>query len=290
MNELAVTRRTPVDLGAPIVEDPSVRSEGTKKPTEVARRPRAPVPPRRPGVGRRALWLAYKAFVHTLFEVEVKGELPKGGAVLASNHPSMADGPAAVAMSPRIKAVARPQKNKFLMSMIELGGSVITNMPKDEVDANGQPYPRRSYLGAIQHLREGNLLWIAAEGQMHSHKLFDAKSGSARLAHLAGVPVVPVVIRGSDKAWDQLLDIKSWRPWRRPKITIELGEPIQPTADAKASTAKILGTVRSMQEKSGQTYTEVPWYERQNFAPAGLGYDNYMVTAAELGARNAIRR
>ncbi|MEO0813483.1 MAG: hypothetical protein AAFY60_11515, partial [Myxococcota bacterium] len=180
MAHLAISQRTQrPDAVLTTALGPALEQEvrAPKAPeTSPQRKPRAPRTPLGERIKRGALWLAYKAFVHTVFKIEVRGTLPKGGAVLASNHPSLADGPAAVSLSHRVRAVARPQENKFRMRMIELGGSIITNMPPGSVDEDGDPYPQRNYRPAIRQAAQGDLIWFSIEGQMHSHLVADSKS------------------------------------------------------------------------------------------------------------------
>ena len=55
----------------------------------------------------------------------------------------------------------------------------------------------------------------------------EMKQGVTLLSLLADAPVIPCVILGSDR----LYNLRSWLPWRRPRVWIGCGKPIQPIKD-----------------------------------------------------------
>jgi 1-acyl-sn-glycerol-3-phosphate acyltransferase len=71
---------------------------------------------------------------------------------------------------------------------------------------------RRAMVEALRSLRDGATLIIFPEGSrsFSDGKLLPFKPGAVRLAIEAGVPILPVSIRGANKVWAQ--DIKFPRP------------------------------------------------------------------------------
>ncbi|MEO0811942.1 MAG: lysophospholipid acyltransferase family protein [Myxococcota bacterium] len=197
-----------------------------------------PVVGRRLTLGRRAVFWAYRRLMNTLFDIEVRGELPKDkGAVLASNHPSMADGPLAQVLDPRIRCVAAPQIPLF-HTVMSLAGTYFTNSESlfAQVEAD---------------LKANNLAWIAPEGTMNSRQISEVKSGAVRMAANAGVEIYPMVMTGTKAAWEQLGRLHTWRPWRKPKITIEIGKPIRPSGETKRDQATVHRAIVELQAKHG---------------------------------------
>ncbi len=94
--------------------------------------------------------------------------------------------------------------------------------------------PRPSTIkGALQLLRAGRLLGIFFEGgRTAGPDLLDApKRGAARIALLAGVPVVPVSVAGARALWPR------GRHLPRPgKVVVRFHPPLDPRATAGAST------------------------------------------------------
>lgn len=71
---------------------------------------------------------------------------------------------------------------------------------------------RRAMVEALRSLRDGATLIIFPEGsrEFSDGKLLPFKAGAVRIAIEAGVPIMPVSIRGANKVWAQ--DIKFPRP------------------------------------------------------------------------------
>ena len=103
---------------------------------------------------------------------------------------------------------------------------------------------------AEELLRSGRVVGLFPEG----HRAPDAavqpsKGGIALIARRANVPILPVAITGTHFLLPQaLLD---WRPWRRPAVTITVGEPftLPPStgrADYNALANLIMGHVAEL--------------------------------------------
>ena len=71
-----------------------------------------------------------------------------------------------------------------------------------------------------QLLDQGEMLLVYAEGgRSRSQLLGQPKPGIGRIALESGVPIVPVAIKGSERA-------RQWKRLRFPKVTVKFGEPL----------------------------------------------------------------
>ena len=125
--------------------------------------------------------------------------IPKtGGAVIAINHTSYVDwAPAALAMCRqhrrmRFMIKAEMQQVKIVNSLIKHSGTI----PVDRgagADA---------YAVAVQRLREGEVVGVYPEATIsRSFELKEFKTGAARMAREAGVPIVPLIVWGAQRMW-----------------------------------------------------------------------------------------
>ena len=62
----------------------------------------------------------------------------------------------------------------------------------------------------------------------------EVREGAFLLAGRVRCPVVPVVILGSER----LYNIRNWRPWRRARVYIAIGNPIYPSLDGGRGTTR----------------------------------------------------
>jgi 1-acyl-sn-glycerol-3-phosphate acyltransferase len=103
---------------------------------------------------------------------------------------------------------------------------------------------------AVGLAREGNLIAMFPEGtRSKSGVLMRGKTGAARIALAAGVPVVPAIVTNSAA----VLKRKSWR---RPLVTVRFGKPIpwqtssvgneEENEAARAYTDAIMAEIASM--------------------------------------------
>jgi 1-acyl-sn-glycerol-3-phosphate acyltransferase len=156
-----------------------------------------------------------------------------GGFVLASNHISHFD--------PLIISSVVPRKIDW-MAMAEFFPLPFVGWFLRAVDA----FPaardradRATIRTAIQRLQNGRLVGLFPEGGIRSGSVSllqgaSLRPGASILAHIAGVPVLPCVIVGSDR----LYGIHQWLPLRRTPIWIAFGEPVPCFADLAKSIAR----------------------------------------------------
>ena len=180
----------------------------------------------------RALWKG----LDIQFKFAGQENLPrKGGAVLASNHISYLDfaliGTGALHLKRYIRFMAK--KGAFDN---KIAGPLLRGMKHISVDReNGGA----SFVTALRALRDGEIVGIFPEAtNSTSFEIKGMKSGAVRLAMGAGVPVIPVVIWGSQRIWTKGLP----KDFRRKSIPVHIvyGEPLRFSKDANLEEAETL--------------------------------------------------
>jgi 1-acyl-sn-glycerol-3-phosphate acyltransferase len=168
--------------------------------------------------------------------------VPKGGPlVLAPNHFSQ--------MDHFFVGVYLRRKIRFMAKSQLFGPPVLTYIYK-----HGGVFPVRrghqdeeAFETARQLLDQGEMLLVYAEGgRSRSQELGEPKPGIGRIALESGVPIVPVAIKGSERA-------RQWRRFRFPKTTVRFGEPLEfavkqaPSRERQLEAAtEIFGHVRKL--------------------------------------------
>jgi 1-acyl-sn-glycerol-3-phosphate acyltransferase len=214
-------------------------------------------------------------------KIDVQGSenIPRsGGAVLVSNHISYLDFIfAGLAALPRKRLVRFMAKDAVFRHWVS--GPLMRGMKHIPVDrANGEV----AYKEALAALRAGEIVGVFPEATIsQSFTLKPFKSGAARMAQEAGVPLIPVALWGTQRLWTKGRP----RNFRRSHIpvTIRVGEPVEAPADkyAGAITRGLRERVQELLEDAQRAYPVRPkdagdtWW-----VPAHLG--GTAPTAAEV--------
>jgi 1-acyl-sn-glycerol-3-phosphate acyltransferase len=171
-------------------------------------------------------WVFIGPLLRLFFRPEVEGleHLPaEGGAILASNHLAVADSFFLPLMLPR--RVTFPAKLEYFTQPGLKGKfkkAFFTGVGQIPIDRSSGSAAQAALDTGIRLLREGHLLGIYPEGtRSPDGRLYKGKTGMARIALQAGVPVIPVAMFGTDKA--NPIGSKMWKPT---KIRIKLGAPL----------------------------------------------------------------
>src|SRR5947207_7732544 len=98
---------------------------------------------------------------------------------------------------------------------------------------------RKTIRTAIERLKNGRIVGVFPDGGMRdgARSLLEGASlraGASTLAHMAGVPIVPCVILGSDRLYAK----RSWLPLRRTPVWIAFGQPISHFPELEKSVAR----------------------------------------------------
>lgn len=145
------------------------------------------------------------------------------GAILASNHLAVADSFFLPLMLPR-RVTFLAKREYFTEPGIRgwFKKQFFTGVGQVPVDRSGGSAARAAMDTAVRLLNEGKLLGIYPEGtRSPDGRLYKGKTGVARMALEAGVPVIPVAMVGTDKV--NPIGSKMWRPR---KVRIVIGEPL----------------------------------------------------------------
>lgn len=161
--------------------------------------------------------LAIRFLMWILLDCDVEGleNLPEEGPVIvAQNHMIFVDTVIGAAFIDReIVGMSKVEnyQNPFLAFLFRLYGTFPVR--RGEVD-------RRALRTSLRVLEEGKVLMVAPEGtRSDANALQEGKDGIAYIAVRSGAPIVPIVIWGQEKFWQQL------RRARRTKIRMVMGEP-----------------------------------------------------------------
>jgi 1-acyl-sn-glycerol-3-phosphate acyltransferase len=143
--------------------------------------------------------------------------LPRSPALIAVNHLGDADAVvllAAFRMGPEVLAKIEMLSFPVIGKWMEWYGMIWLH--------RGQP-DRRALRAALLAFEEGRSLVIAPEGRYSLVKgLEPGGRGTAYIAARAGVPVIPLALTGTRNA-----DVYgNLRRFRRPRITLTVGEPV----------------------------------------------------------------
>src|SRR3954447_14347821 len=137
-----------------------------------------------------------------------------GGAILAGNHLAVADSFLVPLLLPR--RVTYLAKREYFTAPGLLGRIkriFFTGAGRVPVDRSSGSAAQAALDTAVRLLSEGKLLGIYPEGtRSPDGRLYKGKTGVARMALEAGVPVIPVAVIGTDKL--NPIGSRMWRPHR----------------------------------------------------------------------------
>ena len=157
----------------------------------------------------------------------------KGGFLLAANHISHFD-PLIVSGVVRRKIDWMAMAEFFPRPVIGFFLRAVDAFPAERDRAD-----RATIRTAITRLKQGRIVGIFPEGGIRdgNRSLLEGaplRPGASTLGHMAGVPIVPCVILGSDR----LYSIKNWLPLRRVPVWMAFGDPIPGVSNLEKSVAR----------------------------------------------------
>lgn len=215
----------------------------------------------------------------------------EGGALIAGNHTGYADfillgtGPFL-----RGERLVRFMAKSSLFDVRGLGWLLrkMKHVPVDRAKGGASIAP------AVEMLQEGNLIGIFPEATIsRSFELAEFKTGAARIAKQAGVPLVPCVIWGSQRIWTKDLPKRFWRV----PVIVRYGAPIDLTGDAEADTAELKRQMQVLLDDSRTEYADLagpgtgePWMPASLGGTAPTIEQAEEIYAEERAARDAKKR
>ncbi|MCB0929341.1 MAG: 1-acyl-sn-glycerol-3-phosphate acyltransferase [Mycobacterium sp.] len=187
----------------------------------------------------------------------------EGGAVVAINHTSYIDWlPAAMATKPS----RRPLRFMIKAEMKDVPGVnfLITRSKTIPVDRSAGA---GAYAVAVDNLRAGELVAVYPEATIsRSFELKEFKSGAARMALEAQVPIVPMIVWGSHRMWTKDHPRRLGR--HKIPIAVAVGEPIAPTGSVAELDATLYTSMARLLDEVIETY---PYSPGAHWIPARLG-------------------
>jgi 1-acyl-sn-glycerol-3-phosphate acyltransferase len=205
-----------------------------------------------------------------------------GGAVMAINHTGYLDFTfAGLAAQPAGRLVRFMAKKEVFDHKIS--GPLMRGMRHIAVDRSSGA---ESYQAAVKALAGGEIVGVFPEATIsQSFDLKEFKTGAARMAMEAGVPILPCVIWGSQR----IMTKNRKRDLRRgAHVRIVLGDPFlpEPTADPLEVTADLKARMNAMLQAARATYKGEPYDGDDTWwVPASMG--GTAPTVAEAAARDA---
>lgn len=184
------------------------------------------------------------------FEMTGTEHVPRtGGALLAVNHVGYADFVyGGLAADPSGRKVRFMAKREIFDHPV--AGPLMRSMHHVEVDRGDGV---ASYRRAVSYLRSGEVVGIFPEATIsRAMELKEFKTGAVRIAADAGVPLVPVILWGTQRVMTK----DHPRDFSRGKtIAIRVGAPLTPTGgDPVAETAELHRVMSSMLDETIRTY------------------------------------
>ncbi len=208
-----------------------------------------------------------------------------GGAVMAINHTGYLDFTfAGLAAQPAGRLVRFMAKKEVFDHKVS--GPLMRGMHHIAVDRSSGA---ESYQAAVKALTEGEIVGVFPEATIsQSFDLKEFKTGAARMAMEAGVPLLPCLIWGSQR----IMTKGRKRDLRRgAHLRIVLGEAFtpDPTADAAAVTADLKARMQLLLDEARATYQGRPYDGDDTWwVPASMG--GTAPTLAEAAARDAAEK
>jgi len=207
----------------------------------------------------------------------------RGGAVIAINHTSYVDFlPAALAMKRRHRRMrfmikAEMQKVKVINFLIKRTKTI----PVDRGAGAG------AYALAVQRLREGEIVGVYPEATIsRSFELKEFKTGAARMARDADVPIVPVIVWGAQRIWTK--DHPRHIGRKKVPITVAVGPPVRAAEDISVTEAELRKAMTTLLHRAQRDY---PHPAGAYWVPHRLGGGAPTLTeAARIEAEEAAAR
>lgn len=231
---------------------------------------------------------AFKA-MNVSFQITGSEYVPTtGGAVMAFNHISYVDFVfGGFAAHPSRRLVRFMAKRELFDHRVT--GSLMRSLHHINVDRSAGAV---SYRTALEYLRAGEVVGVFPEATIsRSFELKEFKSGATRLAASAKVPVVPVIVWGTQR----MLTKDHPRDFSRGQtVALTVGAPLYPSnRDHVAALGELHSTMADMLDSTIRAYPETPagawWLPRRYGGSAPTLEEAAALDEAELRERAARR-
>ncbi|WP_078290739.1 1-acyl-sn-glycerol-3-phosphate acyltransferase [Mycobacterium sp. D16R24] len=206
-----------------------------------------------------------------------------GGAVIAIKHTSYVD------FLPAGLATVRAGRRLRFMLKAEMQEVPIMNFLIKH--AKAIPVHRSAghgaYEAAVASLRGGEIVGVYPEATIsRSFELKEFKSGAARMAHEAGVPIVPLIVWGAQRIWTK--DHPKDLGHSKIPVNVAVGPLLNASPDFGRTTAELHDAMEQLLTLAQQDYPEEPgayWLPRRLGGSAPTLEEAAALDAAESAER-----
>ncbi len=188
-----------------------------------------------------------------------------GAAVLAINHTAYVD-----FIYVGLEAYRRDRRQVRFMGKVELSANPVLRwaMRGCGVILVDRSAGRDSYVAAVEELRRGEVVGIYPEATIsRSFEIKEFKSGAARMALEADVPIIPAIVWGAQRIATKGRPRHLGRT--KTPVMVSIGEPIAATGTTEELTARLRDEMQSMLLDVQAAYGAHPAGE--DWVPARLG-------------------
>jgi 1-acyl-sn-glycerol-3-phosphate acyltransferase len=211
----------------------------------------------------------------------------RGGAVIAINHTSYVDFlPAALAVHRRHRRLRFMIKAE--MRQVKIVNFLIKRTRTIPVDRGAGA---DAYVVAVQRLREGELVGVYPEATIsRSFELKEFKTGAARMAIEANVPIVPLIVWGAHRIWTKDHPRNVGR--KKLPVAVEVGAPLRAAKDIESTNAALRESMTTLLHQAQQSYPHPAgayWVPRRLGGGAPTLAEAAQIEADEAAARSAHR-
>ena len=213
-----------------------------------------------------------------------------GGGVVAINHTGYLDfALAGFAFRPKKRLVRFMAKKEVFDHKIS--GPLMRGMKHIPVDREAGA---GSYQAAVDACKRGELVGVFPEATIsQSFELKEFKSGAARMAAEAGVPLIPVVVWGSQRVMTKAhkRDLT-----RGTSIRIVVGEPFLPDADPGQATKDLKERMQVLLDTARSSYqvdakrADQTWWLPQSMGGAAPTLESAEAADLEVRTERAAKR
>jgi putative phosphoserine phosphatase/1-acylglycerol-3-phosphate O-acyltransferase len=192
-----------------------------------------------------------EAFPYARFDIAGIDHIPRRGpALLAANHRSYFDVVALAIVAARLGRPVRFLAKREIFDA-PVVGQIARALGGISVDrGSGSDQPLRD---AQRALEAGELLVILPQGTIpRGEAFFDpvlrAKTGTARLAAMTGVPVIPIGLWGTERVWPRSARVPTMTTLAHPPmIRVRVGAPVRlGLTDAVADSTAVMDAIRAL--------------------------------------------
>ena len=223
------------------------------------------------------------------FQVSGSEHVPTtGGAMLAVNHISYVDFILAGLATQPSKRLVRFMAKRELFDN-KLAGPIMRSLHHIEVDRGDG---MKSYETALEYLAAGEIVGIFPEATIsRSFELKEFKTGAVRLAATANVPLIPLVLWGTQRMFTK----DHPRDFSRGKaIALTVGEPMTVTGEnAVAETRELHTRMTDLLDRTIKAYPQTEdgaWWMPRSYGGTAPTPEEALVLDAEEKRRRAEKR